>query len=152
MAITDFATSGSGGILAGNDMDKMCGGLELTRKQRFIGFGCCFVGGIIISFLSTILLATGSVSAFAVLYTVGNVISLAGTGFLVGFITQFKKMFDPIRLVASLIFLGSMVATLIVAFTVWSRLIAIDARCWQDSSLVVLRYSVLCIGMSNLML
>ncbi|KAL3899801.1 MAG: hypothetical protein SGCHY_001793 [Lobulomycetales sp.] len=117
MAITDFATSASGAVLAGNDMEKMTCGLKLSRKQRFIGFGCCFFGGILLSFLSTLLLTTGMLTAFAVLYTVGNLVSLAGTGFLVGFSTQLKKMFDPVRLIATLIFIGSMIATLIVAFT-----------------------------------
>ncbi|KAJ3207670.1 hypothetical protein HK099_000216, partial [Clydaea vesicula] len=117
MAITDFLQSSSGGILAGNDMDKMSCGLDLSRKQRLYGFGCCFVGGIFLSMFSTIFLISVNLPAFAVLYTLGNIISLIGTGFLIGFKSQFKKMLDPVRLTATLIFVGTMVATLIVAFT-----------------------------------
>lgn len=40
--------------------------------------------GFIMSLLGTILLITGSHTAFAVLYSVGVLISLTGTGFLIG--------------------------------------------------------------------
>jgi hypothetical protein len=53
--------------------------------------------GIILSFLSTIFLSTGLLPAFAILYTLGNIISLIGTGFLVGFSTQMKKMYGIMR-------------------------------------------------------
>ena len=43
--------------------------------------------------------------------------SLLATGFLTGFITQFKRMFDKSRLMATIIFLGLLVATLVSAFT-----------------------------------
>ena len=73
----------------------MCGGFALTRKQRFIGFGVCFGVGLLISFLSTVFLylginikmILGVLPAFAVLYTIGNLISLTGTGFLVFLLT-----------------------------------------------------------------
>ncbi|ORY46518.1 SFT2-like protein, partial [Rhizoclosmatium globosum] len=59
------------------------------------------------------------------LYTFGNIVSLVSTGFLVGFIKQFQKMFDSTRFVAALIFIGSLVATLIVAFTLKSVILTI---------------------------
>jgi hypothetical protein len=90
---------------------------KLTRTQRLYGFGICFVLGFIISILATTLLFI-SLTGFAVLYTIGNIISLLSTGFLVGFKKQIKTMFAPVRWLASVIFLGTLVATLVVAFTI----------------------------------
>ncbi|KAI8816081.1 Got1/Sft2-like family-domain-containing protein [Fimicolochytrium jonesii] len=122
MAIGDYL---SGAAATGSSMDPMCGGFELSRTQRFYGFGICFGLGFLISALSTLLLWTGNIGGFAVLYTAGNVVSLAGTGFLIGFKSQIKKMFDASRLTASIIFLLSMIATLVVAFTLKNVLVTI---------------------------
>ncbi|RGB27340.1 Got1/Sft2-like family-domain-containing protein [Rhizophagus diaphanus] len=91
---------------------------KLTRTQRLYGFGICFVLGFVISILATILLFTGPLSGFAVLYTIGNIISLLSTGFLVGFKKQIKTMFAPVRWFASVVFLGALVLTFVVAFVV----------------------------------
>nr|KAJ3414993.1 hypothetical protein HK105_001625 [Polyrhizophydium stewartii] len=96
----------------------MCGDFNLTRTQRFMGFGICFGIGFLISFLSTFALFTGNIGLFAFFYTLGNIISLIGTGFLTGFLSQLKKMFDQTRMVATIIFLGSIVLTFIFAFVV----------------------------------
>jgi hypothetical protein len=101
-----------------NEMDKMCGGLNLTRTQRFYGFGIAFSVGFLISFFSTFFLWTGKFSAFAILYSIGNIISLIATGFLVGFGSQVKKMLDPTRMAASIAFLVALVCTLISALVI----------------------------------
>ncbi|CAG8496646.1 6149_t:CDS:2 [Ambispora leptoticha] len=80
---------------------------KLTRTQRFV-----------ISFLSTLALSTGNITGFAILYTIGNVVSLVSTGFLVGFGKQIKTMFAPVRRIASAVFLAAMLTTLLVAFLV----------------------------------
>ncbi|CAG8637894.1 11246_t:CDS:2, partial [Paraglomus occultum] len=43
------------------------------------------------------LYAFGNITGFAVLYTLGNVVSLVSTGFLVGFKKQVKTMFAPVE-------------------------------------------------------
>ena len=48
--------------------------------------------GFIVSFLSTFSLFTGQVVSFAILFTLGNIISLTATGFLIGFMSQFKVL------------------------------------------------------------
>nr|ODN91722.1 vesicle transporter SFT2B [Cryptococcus depauperatus CBS 7841] len=70
-----------------------------------------FVGGLAISLLGAILLFLGATGAFASLFALGGVISLVGTGFLVGFKTQLEKMFKPVRVVATIILLASIVMT-----------------------------------------
>eukprot|EP00854_Cymbomonas_tetramitiformis_P019867 gene19867-23766_t len=53
---------------------------------------------------------------FASCYTLGNVIAIASTGFLVGFYNQMANMFTPHRLVASCIYIFMMGLTLYCAF------------------------------------
>ncbi|KAI8927635.1 vesicle transport protein SFT2B [Entophlyctis helioformis] len=115
MPLLPFTTSNAAG---GEEMEKMCGDFNLTRTQRFYGFGICFGAGFLISFLSTFALFAGNVPLFAFFYTLGNVVSLIGTGFLIGFVSQLKKMFDPTRLVATIVFLSTVVLTLVCAFTI----------------------------------
>jgi hypothetical protein len=84
--ITDYFSSSQ----SNNELEQMCGGLQLTRMQRFYAFGGCFALGTIVSLCSTLLFIQGNAPGFAVMYTVGNLIALIGTGFLIGFLTQFK--------------------------------------------------------------
>ncbi|KGB76908.1 vesicle transporter SFT2B [Cryptococcus deuterogattii 99/473] len=90
--------------------------LGLTRTQRLGGFAACFVGGLAISLLGAILLFLGATGAFATLFAVGGIISLIGTGFLIGFKTQLEKMFKPVRIVATVLMLASIVMTFVSAF------------------------------------
>ena len=55
---------------------------------------------------------------FAILYTIGNIISLCSTAFLVGPVKQIKNMFAEKRLIATIVFLVSMIITLVVAIAV----------------------------------
>jgi hypothetical protein len=58
----------------------------------------------------------GGTASFAVLYGLGTVVSLIGTGFLIGFKKQTKLMFKPVRIVASVVFLAMVVMIFISAF------------------------------------
>ncbi|KAG0244636.1 Vesicle transport protein [Actinomortierella wolfii] len=93
---------------------------SLTRTQRLYGFGICFIVGFLISILSTISLATGLIGLFAVFFTLGNIISLFSTAFLIGPMRQLKTMFAPVRMIASIVYIVTMILTLIVAFTLRS--------------------------------
>ncbi|KAF9134829.1 hypothetical protein BGW39_005739 [Mortierella sp. 14UC] len=123
----------------------------LNRTQRLYGFGiwrmtpnvlcnqtkrlilfltfCAavlsFVVGFLISILSTLALATGMLATFAVFFTLGNIISLLSTTFLIGPGKQVKTMFAPVRMVASIVFLAMIAATLVVAFTIQSSLLCL---------------------------
>lgn len=100
--------------------------LGLTRTQRIWGFIVCSGLGFVISLLGTILLfLPGFLLSFVLLYTLGLVISLIGTGFLLGFFQQLKLMFKPVRVIATLVFLGTMVAVFITAFLVGNDLLCL---------------------------
>ncbi|XP_067009022.1 vesicle transport protein SFT2B isoform X2 [Anabrus simplex] len=75
---------------------------SLSWSTRIKGFIACFLLGILMSILADICFFLGrGLSTFAVLYTFGNIISLASTCFLMGPVNQIKKMFAPTRVVAT---------------------------------------------------
>lgn len=92
---------------------------SLSYEQRLYGFIGCFVTGWIISLLSCFALVhiKDQPGKFAVLYTFGNVVALCSTCFLWGPCSQLKSMMKSHRLIASILYLVSMVATLVCAFT-----------------------------------
>ncbi|KAF6033040.1 hypothetical protein EB796_008621 [Bugula neritina] len=87
----------------------------LSWSTRIKGFIICFVAGIILSILGSIFVFLANYIAFAVLYSVGTLTSLASTMFLMGPVNQLKKMFDPTRLIATIILLVCIVLTIIAA-------------------------------------
>jgi Got1/Sft2-like family len=91
---------------------------SLTYQQRVIGFVVCIILGYILSFVGTLMLISASstgIRNFAVLYVVGNLIALGGTGFLVGPATQCRKMFHKVRRIAAIIYLVMLAAVFIAA-------------------------------------
>lgn len=97
----------------------------LTWRQRAIGFGICFGLGIVFSFLSLMFLTTLALTSFAVLYSIGSILSLASTMFLMGPKKQCQNMFDSGRWIATVVYLGAIAATLAVAFTIGNFILVI---------------------------
>ncbi|CBQ72158.1 conserved hypothetical protein [Sporisorium reilianum SRZ2] len=115
-----------GGELTGeNDAFSKTFGIELTRQQRLIGFAACMLGGFVISLLGTVLLVTGSLSIFVVLYSVGVLVSLTGTGFLIGFMKQFQQMFKPVRIAFTLVMFAAFIMVWVSVFAIDSTVLAI---------------------------
>ncbi len=56
-------------------------------------------------------------TSFAILYSLGNITSLLSTGFMVGFRRQCRYAFERKRIVATLIYLVALVATLATALS-----------------------------------
>ena len=74
--------------------------------------------------------------SFGMLYTFGNILSLFSTGFLVGPARQCKNMFHRKRVVATLIFLIALAATLGVAIGTKSMLLTLIMIVIQFCALV----------------
>lgn len=72
--------------------------------------------GLLLSFISPFTILHPD--QFAITYSFGNILAMGSTAFLMGPWRQIKNMFDPSRLIATLIYLGLLVATLVVAFTI----------------------------------
>ncbi|RXN27612.1 ribosomal S6 kinase alpha-2 [Labeo rohita] len=86
-----------------------------TRVKWFI---ICFAGGVLCSILGTALLflPKAGIKLFAVFYTLGNIAALLSTCFLMGPFKQLKRMFEPTRLIATIMLLLFLVLTLCAVF------------------------------------
>jgi len=62
---------------------------------------------------------------FAVLYALGTIVSLLGTGFLIGFLLQLKLMFKPVRILATIVFLVSIGLVFVAAFALHNEILCI---------------------------
>ena len=103
-------------------MMKSLGIPSLTYKQRLIGFGICWAIGLLLGSLGT--LAMGDLRTFAILLTFSNICNLTGTFFLVGPVTQAKSMFEPVRIIASCVYLAALGVTLFAAIALKSALLS----------------------------
>eukprot|EP00630_Chrysocystis_fragilis_P001745 CAMPEP_0197401940 /NCGR_PEP_ID=MMETSP1165-20131217/19310_1 /TAXON_ID=284809 /ORGANISM="Chrysocystis fragilis, Strain CCMP3189" /LENGTH=184 /DNA_ID=CAMNT_0042928069 /DNA_START=152 /DNA_END=706 /DNA_ORIENTATION=- len=99
--------------------DGCCEGCpKMSYKQRLIGFALCFGLGVLIefgSFFRLVELVKGNPKPFAVCYTVGNIISICASFFLSGPWNQAKKMFAKTRVVATIVYVSTIVLTLFCA-------------------------------------
>ncbi|TMW61167.1 hypothetical protein Poli38472_013630 [Pythium oligandrum] len=103
---------------SGENLTAMCP--TLTKTQRMVGFAACFCIGYLISFASTFALIAGDGNGtrFGITYSVGNIVALCGSGFLVGPKQQVKLMMKPVRRVAAIIYLSMIIVVLAVAIAV----------------------------------
>nr|XP_056714121.1 vesicle transport protein SFT2B [Euleptes europaea] len=91
---------------------------SLSWSTRVKGFIACFALGVLCSILGTCLLwvPRKGLILFAVFYTLGNISSLGSTIFLMGPMRQLKRMFEPTRLIATIVMLLCLILTLCSAF------------------------------------
>jgi len=99
--------------------------LNLSRMGRLQGFFVCVVIGFCFSLAGSIVLFFGLFDLFAVLYVLGTIITLIATGFVIGFLKQLKLMFKPIRVVASLVFIASVILVLVGAFALHNGILCL---------------------------
>jgi len=92
--------------------------LGLTRTQRLYGFVGCIAVGFILSILGTVFLLIGFLGTFALLYSIGLIVSIIASGFLIGFFKQVKQMFKPVRVAATLVFIASIGLVFVGAFVI----------------------------------
>ncbi|KAF3708359.1 Vesicle transport protein SFT2A SFT2 domain-containing protein 1 [Channa argus] len=89
----------------------------LSYSTRVKWFFICFAGGILCSILGTALLfLPNGIKLFAVFYTLGNLAAIASTCFLMGPLKQLKRMFEPTRLIATIVMLLCLALTLCAVF------------------------------------
>ncbi|XP_047497426.1 vesicle transport protein SFT2A-like isoform X1 [Penaeus chinensis] len=99
---------------------------SLSWSTRVKGFAICFILGFLFSLLGSALffLPKGTV-LFAIFYTLGNVMALSSTCFLMGPVNQCKKMFAKTRIIATIIMFVALIMTLIAAFVVHKKGLAL---------------------------
>ena len=109
---------------------------QLTWKQRVYGFFICFGVGCLISLGSVMFfneLLAGHPAKFAISDTLGNILELGSTLFLMGFARQLKRMSHPTRWATALVFVLAMVATL------FSALFLQKLTKWPQSVVAIVR-------------
>ncbi|EPY29990.1 hypothetical protein STCU_00494 [Strigomonas culicis] len=105
--IGDIKSGGS------SDNESLCP--SMSFKHRIMGCAGCMAIGMLFSLLSIIAMFFAEYVFFGVLFTLGNLCSIGGTLFLAGPVKQFKNMFNESRWIASVLYLSSMLATILVA-------------------------------------
>ena len=101
---------------------------SLSLKERLIAFGVCVCIGIvldILSWFSVVKIIAGKPETFAICFSLGVLVSMAGSGFLIGFKRQCRMMFKPSRFLTTFIFLCALALTLIAALILKSRLLTL---------------------------
>ncbi|XP_048149951.1 vesicle transport protein SFT2B isoform X1 [Corvus hawaiiensis] len=114
-------------VLSGHDAEEPSGLAEVIDSTslgwgtRVKGFIACFAIGCLCSILGSCLLwiPKKGLVLFAVFYTLGNIASIGSTMFLMGPMKQLKRMFEPTRLIATIVMLLCLILTLCSAF--WWR-------------------------------
>ncbi|XP_073483695.1 vesicle transport protein SFT2A isoform X2 [Aquarana catesbeiana] len=99
---------------------KVLDSTSLSFGTRVKWFAVFFTLGIAFSILGSALLWVpgAGIKLFAVFYTLGNVAALTSTCFLMGPVKQLKKMFEPTRLIATVVMLLCLICTLCAVFWV----------------------------------
>ena len=116
-ALSAAAEMSGVGIPGGQKEPK--GPCHLTYRQRLTGCVCCMLAGTVLSLLSLGSIAQlilGNPGPFAFKYSIGNLLSLGAASFLVGPRAQARGMLHPSRRVASLVYLATLVGTLVTVF------------------------------------
>lgn len=98
--------------------EEMSSIFNLSLFQRILLFAMCFATGILLigvsfTFLPFIVITPHK---FAAAFTMGNILAIISTWILVGPRAQLQSMFNPIRAIASSIYLASLLFALLAAF------------------------------------
>jgi Got1/Sft2-like family len=107
-------------------------------ETRVMGFLSCFAIGLALSLSSLFsfpLILVGDPGPFAWKYSIGNLVSLASSVFLVGLRTQCELMASPVRIGASAAYVLSIAVTIIAALVLENALITIIAMVIQFCAL-----------------
>ncbi|KAI6178202.1 Vesicle transport protein [Aphelenchoides besseyi] len=110
----DLETQSTQGIIE-EDTTQLSG---LSYETRLYCFAGCLILSILTSVLGSPFMFVGKFAEFAVLTSLGAIISIGGTFFLTGPKKQLLSMFEPRRLIATLLYLLMIVLTL-MAGLVW---------------------------------
>ena len=119
---------------------------ELSWEERVMGFLLCWAFGFALTLSSMInfpRLMLGNPAPFAWAYSIGNIVGIVSSSFLVGPQAQCEMMMAPVRLFASIVYLASIVLTMFSALvlehailTVLLMLVQFCALLWYCASYI----------------
>uniref|UniRef100_A0A914C2X8 Vesicle transport protein n=1 Tax=Acrobeloides nanus TaxID=290746 RepID=A0A914C2X8_9BILA len=93
---------------------------NLSWELRIWSFSLAFILS-----MGTPLLFAGKLTGFSVMVSLGSIISMLGTCFLMGPWKQLKKMFEPTRLIATIVYISMIVFTLIAGLVLKNGVLAL---------------------------
>jgi hypothetical protein len=105
---------------------------SLSYKQRIIGFIVCLGIGIVMEVIAFVTLFNQQYVEFGVINTIANCFALGSTFFLTGPKKQLKKMFEQTRIIATIVYLITLVGTFVVAL--WLKI------AWLTILMVIVQY------------
>ena len=128
---------------------------DLTYKQRLIGFAVCSALGYVISTVGTLTLFGGftneNIQTFAVLYVIGNIISIISSGFVSGPAAQCKSMWDESHRWVSGFYFSMIIVVFVVALTkqnIWLLIfcfvVEVLAATWYSISFIPFGRQIVC--------
>ncbi|KAG6384515.1 hypothetical protein SASPL_155667 [Salvia splendens] len=97
-----------------DDFNRNC---TLSTKQRLYGFAICLSAGITCTLLS--MLVFFHPVKFGITFSLGNLLALGSTAFLIGPKRQFTMMLDPVRIYATAMYIASIIIALFVLYIVF---------------------------------
>ncbi|KAH6833830.1 Got1/Sft2-like vescicle transport protein family [Perilla frutescens var. hirtella] len=103
-----------------DDFNRSC---TLSTKQRLYGFAICLSAGITCTLLS--MLVFFHPIKFGVTFSLGNVLALGSTAFLIGPKRQVTMMLDPVRIYATALYIASIIIALFCAVYVRNKLLTL---------------------------
>ncbi|KAI3990589.1 hypothetical protein MKX01_022889 [Papaver californicum] len=118
--------------LLGDESDSPCS--SLSQLQRIYGFAASLLAGLVFMLLSMIVIIRPI--KFAVLFTFGNILAVGSTAFLIGPAQQLRMMFDPIRVCATAIYIGSVILAVIFALGIHSKILTVVAIITEMCALI----------------
>ncbi|GAB4835484.1 hypothetical protein Ancab_000393 [Ancistrocladus abbreviatus] len=114
-----------------DDFNRNC---TLSTKQRLYGFAICLAAGFTCTCLS--MLVFFNPIKFGIAFTLGNLLSLGSTAFLIGPKRQLTMMLDPVRIYATAIYIASMIIALFCALYVHTKLLTFLAIVLEFGALI----------------
>ncbi|KAK9950355.1 hypothetical protein M0R45_005849 [Rubus argutus] len=115
-------------------MDEFNRNCTLSTKQRFYGFAICLAAGLTCTLLS--MLVFFHPIKFAITFTLGNLLSLGSTAFLIGPKRQVTMMLDPVRIYATAIYLASIIIALFCALYAHNKILTLLAIILEFGALI----------------
>lgn len=136
------------GLEPKNEIEEACDTCGLSRFQRYTCFGVLFVIGGLLNWLSFVSITNPR--QFALIYSIGNIISLISGCFLAGFVSQFKNMFKQKRIIITVIYIIALIMTIVSAVKGYPILLVIFFALIQFLALIIYMISYIPYGLTML--
>ena len=109
---------------------------NLTFKQRVYGTLGCFAIGMAIGWMSWLSWMSNDIPSWAVLYSLGNVVSFCSSGFMFGPKRQLRNITKAYRRITVGVYFSSILLCLIGGFMQWNALLLMVLVCVQSCALI----------------